>query len=107
MAREDERIRALFQGAAGAIPDDGFTARVQARLSFRLRARWLAPAAAALTGLLLAWDPLVRLSGWFGHGMLDLARRGADPGWIAQHPGWPMVVLLVLALPVAVRWLER
>lgn len=106
-AREDAQLRALFRDAAGAVPDDGFTARVQARLTRRLRTRRFALAAAALAGVALAWEPLVQLSGWFGRATLALARQGTDPGWFAQHPGWPLVLVLMLAVPVVVRWLER
>lgn len=104
---EDARLAILFQPAAAAVPDDGFTEAVMGRVARRTWRRRLILATAAGAGIVVAAVPAWGLAGALGQEITELSARAAGlGGWLATP--WALAAgVLVLVLPGLVGWLEE
>lgn len=104
---EDQRLRILLAPAAAPVADDGFSARVMARVARRARRRLLVLGAALLGGAAVAAGPLWQLAGLFSRELVLLGERAAAlTGWL----GSPLVLaagVLLVVVPGLWQWLEE
>ena len=104
---EERRLSELFRPLNPPLADEGFSRIVLRRIR---RRRWLRSTvlgAAAVVGGVLAFGPIYELAVLLSEGLVVAATRWNDPDWAAQHQALAVTVLVALALPGAIRLLER
>lgn len=108
VAPEGERqLSELFQTLNPPLGDEGFSDTVLRRVRRRLWLRRVVLGTAAVVGGVLAVGPLFELATLLSEGLVTAATRWNDPAWLTQNQVLVIPALLVLAVPGAVRLLER
>ncbi len=105
--REEARLEKLFKDFSPPLADDGFTASVINRVQRRLWRRRLVLSCAAIVGAILAVVPLARFANRLGAVLVEVATNWNEPTWLLENQTMIIGVLLLVALPPAVRLLER
>ena len=104
---EERRLSELFQTLNPPLPDEGFSGTVLRRVKRRLWLRRIVLGTAAVVGGVLALGPLFELAVMLSEGIVAAATRWNDPAWLAQNQALVITLLAALALPGAIRLLER
>ena len=104
---EERRLSKLFQPLNPPLEDEGFSGTVLRRIRRRLWLRQIVLGTAAVVGCVLALGPLFELAVLLSEGLVTAATRWNDPAWLTQNQVLVIAALLVLAVPGAVRLLER
>ena len=104
---EERRLPELFQTLNPPLADEGFSGAILRRIRQRLWLRRIVLGAAAAVGGVLALGPLFELAVALSEGLVVAATRWNDPAWLAQHQALVITALAALALPGAIRLLER
>jgi hypothetical protein len=104
---EDERLALVFRAAAEPVADDGFSEAVMRRVSRLAWRRRLVLAAAGVTGLAIASQPIWNLSISLGRELVHLGGRWTEFAWVLQSPLVTAAGLLVIAGPSIWQWIEE
>ena len=104
---QERRLSELFQTLNPSLEDGGFSGTVLRRIKRRLWRRRIVLGTAAVVGGVLALGPLFELAILLSEGLVAAATRWNDPAWLAQNQALVITALAALALPGAIRLLER
>lgn len=104
---EERRLSELFQTLASPLEDEDFSGTVLRRIRRRLWLRRIVLGAAVVVGGALALGPLSELAILVSDGLVVATTHWNDPAWLAQNQALVITALLALALPGAIRLLER
>ncbi|MDE0052934.1 MAG: hypothetical protein OXP28_08485 [Gammaproteobacteria bacterium] len=105
--QEERRLSELFQTLNPPLSDDGFSNTVLRRIRRRPWLRHIVLGTAAVVGGAMALGPLFELAVLLSEGLVAAATQWNDPAWLAQNQPLVITALLAMALPGAIRLLER
>lgn len=104
---EEHRLSELFRPLNPPLADEGFSGVVLRRIRRRRWLRGTVLGSAAIVGGVLAFGPIYEMAVLLSEGLVVAATQWTDPSWRAQNQALVITVLLALALPGAIRLLER